>query len=64
MGGKKVIYDTYNNYSTREGGKWGIINKKGEIVLPPTYEEGCAGGFIIDDKRVPIEDVLESTLTN
>ena len=57
-GGKKVIYDTHNNYSTWKGGKWGIINKKGEIVLPPTYEDGYPAGFVIDGKRVLIEEVL------
>lgn len=58
MGGKlKKISDERWRW---DGGKWGIINKKGEIVLPPTYEEGCAGGFIIDDKYVPIEEVIEA----
>ncbi len=56
--GKRVIYDTHNNYSTWKGGKWGIINKKGEIVLPPTYEDGYPAGFVIDDKFVRIEKVL------
>ncbi len=60
-GGKRVIYDTHNNYSTWKGGKWGIINKKGEMVLPPTYEENYGPrGFIIDGKRVPIEEVIEA----
>lgn len=59
MGGKRIIYDTHNNYSTWKGGKWGIINKKGEIVLPPTYEENYGPrGFIIDGKRVLIEEIL------
>ena len=57
-GGKKVIYDTHNNYSTWKGGKWGIINKKGEIVLPPTYDDGRYDCFVIDDKFVPIEEIL------
>ena len=58
-GGKKVIYDTRNNYSIWKGGKWGIINKKGEIVLTPTYDDGFARGFLIDGKRVSIEEILK-----
>ena len=27
-------------YSKYEGGKWGVINKKGEIIIPAIYEGG------------------------
>ena len=27
-------------YSKYEGGKWGVINKKGEVTIPAIYEEG------------------------
>ena len=56
MGGKlKKIADEHWRW---DGGKWGIINKKGEIVLPPTYEDGYAGGIVIDGKFVLIEEIL------
>lgn len=56
MGGKlKKIADERWRW---DGGKWGIINKKGEIVLPPTYEDGYAGGIVIDGKFVLIEEIL------
>lgn len=59
MGGKQTLCDdTRDRHWKMEGGKWGIINKEGEIVLPPTYEEGYSSGFIIDDKRVFIEEIL------
>ena len=60
MGGKQTLdNNTHDKHWKMEGGKWGIINKKGEIVLPPTYEKGYSSGFIIDGKRVPIEEILQ-----
>lgn len=60
MGGKQVSDNgTHDKHWKMEGGKWGIINKEGKTVLPPTYEEGNSSGFIIDDKQMTIEDILE-----
>lgn len=58
IGGKKVRTNPRENWWTWKGGKWGLVNKKGEIVIPPTYDRGAPAGFIIDDKRVPIEEIL------
>lgn len=61
MGGKKVNCNTLDNHWRWEGGKRGIINKEGKIVLAPTYDNGNASGFIVDGKHVTIEDILGLT---
>lgn len=56
--GKKTVYhgDEFHNFSTREGGKWGYINKSGNFVIKPkfvdaaNFSEGLAGVQIATPK--------------
>ena len=59
-GGKFVVTDTHCNHRSWQGGKWGLINKKGEIVVPPTYDGVLGTYLIMGDERISIEEVIEA----
>lgn len=58
IGGNYVVHDSINYYRSWEGGKWGLINKNGDVIVKPIYDAVSGNNFILNGKHVPMEEVL------
>lgn len=45
-------------YSSYKGGRWGVINAKGDIIVEPKYEEGHKSSLKLDGKWYSIDEIM------